>query len=77
MGNLENEKLRDEIQRVRQENKRIIEQNISLQKDLNNVIEAHKRAIEVINRLVEENFNAKADTKRRTNSEISFEREKL
>ena len=71
------EMLQEQLSVLKSENERIKIQNVSLQKDLNNVIEAHNRAIEIINKFIERGDNAKTDRARRTGSKTSVKRKKL
>lgn len=69
--------LQEQLSVLKCENERIKKQNISLQQDLKQVIEAHNRAIEIINKFIERGDNAKTDRTRNTGSKTSVKRKKL
>jgi len=69
--------LKLQLKVLSQENERIKAQNISLQQDLSKVIEAHNRAIDIINKYIERGENASVDRTRKPGSKFSHKRKKL
>lgn len=77
VGQSEEEHLREQLTILKKEHERVLVQNVSLQQDLNNVIKAHNRAIEMINRYIEGSYNARTDRTRKPGLKPSVKRKKL
>lgn len=77
IGQSEEEQLREQLTTLKKEHERVLAQNVSLQQDLGNVIKAHNRAIEMINRYIEGSYDARTDRTRKPGLKPSVKRKKL